>query len=122
MCVIFVEYVLSDHLCYMQHEPTKTPCDKFIFYDFETDFSIGEHIDLLQVCLLILPRWVCFRTGFYGRESGLGTEKRAELSRRAEKRAGGKWAEERQTCFTCSAPNLPVEFSTGGVAKCFPET
>ena len=26
------------------------------------------------------------------------------------------WAEggERQTCFTCSVPNLPVDFSSGG--------
>ena len=28
----------------MHPEPPKTPCDKFIFYDFETDFSTGEHI------------------------------------------------------------------------------
>ena len=28
----------------MQPEPPKTPCDNFIFYDFETDFSTGEHV------------------------------------------------------------------------------
>ena len=28
----------------MHPEPPRTPCDKFIFYDFETDFSTGEHI------------------------------------------------------------------------------
>lgn len=27
-----------------QPEPAKTPNDKLIFYDFETDFSIAEHI------------------------------------------------------------------------------
>ena len=44
VCHICKEYVLSDHLCYMQPELPKTPCDKFIFYDFETDFSTGEHV------------------------------------------------------------------------------
>ena len=38
------EYVLSDHLCYMQTESPKKPSDKLIFYDFETDFSSGEHV------------------------------------------------------------------------------
>ena len=44
VCRICKEYVLSDHLCYMQPETPKTPSDKFIFYDFETDFSTGEHV------------------------------------------------------------------------------
>ena len=43
VCPICEEYVLSDNLCYMQREPPKTPNDKLIFYDFETDFSSGEH-------------------------------------------------------------------------------
>ena len=38
------EYVLSDHLCCMQPEPPKKTNDKLIFYDFETDFSSGEHV------------------------------------------------------------------------------
>ena len=33
-------------------------------------------------------------------------------------RAEGKSGGERQTCFTCSAPNLPVDISTGGGARC----
>ena len=44
VCHICKEYVLSDHLCYMQPEPPKKPNDKLIFYDFETDFSSGEHV------------------------------------------------------------------------------
>ena len=32
-------------------------------------------------------------------------------------RAEGKLGGERQTCFTSSAPNLPVDFSTGGYSK-----
>ena len=44
VCHICKEYVLFDHLCYMQPEPPKKPNDKFIFYDFETDFSSGEHV------------------------------------------------------------------------------
>lgn len=36
--------MLSDHLCYMQTEPPKKPNNKLIFYDFETDFSSGEHV------------------------------------------------------------------------------
>ena len=40
VCHICKEYVLSDHLCHMQPEPPKRPCDKFIFYDFST----GEHV------------------------------------------------------------------------------
>ena len=36
------EYVLSDHLCYMQTEQPKTSNEKLIFYDFETDFSTGN--------------------------------------------------------------------------------
>ena len=39
VCHICKEYVLSDHLCFMQTEPPKKPNDKLIFYDFETDFS-----------------------------------------------------------------------------------
>ena len=44
VCHICKEYVLSDHLCYMQPEPPKKPNDKLIFYDFQTDFSSGQHV------------------------------------------------------------------------------
>jgi ferredoxin len=44
ICHICKEFVLSDHLCYMQTEQPKAPNDKLIFYDFETDFSTGEHV------------------------------------------------------------------------------
>jgi hypothetical protein len=50
VCRICKEFVLSDHLCYMQNEPPKSPNDKLIFYDFETDFSSGEHIVNFAVC------------------------------------------------------------------------
>ena len=36
--------MLSGHLCYMQPEPPKKPNDLLILYDFETDFSSGEHV------------------------------------------------------------------------------
>jgi hypothetical protein len=44
LCHICKEFVLSDHLCYMQSEQPKAPNDRLIFYDFETDFSTGEHV------------------------------------------------------------------------------
>ena len=44
ICQVCKEYVLSDHLCYMQPEPPERPNEQLIFYDFETDFSSGEHI------------------------------------------------------------------------------
>ncbi|XP_028413630.1 uncharacterized protein LOC114536480 [Dendronephthya gigantea] len=44
VCHICNEFVLSDHLCYMQKESPKEPNENLIFYDFETDFSSGEHI------------------------------------------------------------------------------
>ena len=44
VCHICKKYVMSDHLCYMQPEPAKQPNENLIFYDFETDFSTGEHI------------------------------------------------------------------------------
>ena len=44
VCHVCKEYVLSDHLCYMQSEPPKEPNEKLLFYDFETDFSSGEHV------------------------------------------------------------------------------
>ena len=44
VCHICKEYVLSDHLCYMQPEPPKKPNDKLICYDFETDFFPGQHV------------------------------------------------------------------------------
>ena len=50
VCHICKEYVLSDHLCYMQPEPPKKRNDKLIFYDFETDFPSGEHVVNFAVC------------------------------------------------------------------------
>ena len=44
VCHVCKEYVLSDHLCYLQCEPPKEPNEKLLFYDFETDFSSGEHV------------------------------------------------------------------------------
>ena len=44
MYVVCKEYVLSDHLCYMQTELPKKTNNNLIFYDFETDFSSGEHV------------------------------------------------------------------------------
>ena len=44
VCHICKEYVLSDHVFYMQPELPKKPNDKLIFYDFQTDFSLGEHV------------------------------------------------------------------------------
>lgn len=44
VCHICKEYVLSNHLCHMQTESPKKPNEKLIFYDFETDFSSGEHV------------------------------------------------------------------------------
>ena len=44
VCHVCKEHVLSGHLCYMQTEEPKTLNNKLIFYDFETDFSSGEHV------------------------------------------------------------------------------
>jgi hypothetical protein len=44
VCHVCKEFVLSGHLCYMQVESAKEANDKLIFYDFETDFSSGEHV------------------------------------------------------------------------------
>ena len=44
VCNVCKEYVMSGHLCYMQSEPPKEPNEKLLFYDFETDFSSGEHV------------------------------------------------------------------------------
>ena len=35
---------MSGHLCYMQSEAPKEPNEKLLFYDYETDFSTGEHV------------------------------------------------------------------------------
>ena len=43
VCHICKEFVMPGHFCYMQRELPKRPNDKLIFYDFETDFSSGEH-------------------------------------------------------------------------------
>ncbi len=43
-CHICKEFVMSDHLCFMQNEAGKKPNEKLMFYDFETDFSSGEHV------------------------------------------------------------------------------
>ena len=44
VCHVCKEHVLSGHLCYMQPDPPKKPNEQLIFYDFETDFSSGEHV------------------------------------------------------------------------------
>ena len=49
VCRICKEYVLSDHLCYMQPERVKTPNNKIIFYDSETDFCTGVHVIIFIV-------------------------------------------------------------------------
>lgn len=44
-CVSCKKYVqISNHLCYMGKIQAKTPSDKLIFFDLETDQSNGEHI------------------------------------------------------------------------------
>ena len=43
-CHICKKFVTQGHLCYMQREQPKKPNDNLIFYDFETDFSSGEHV------------------------------------------------------------------------------
>ncbi len=44
VCHICKRFVLPNHLCFVQAEPGKTPNDKLMFYDFESDFSSGEHV------------------------------------------------------------------------------
>ncbi|XP_046862275.1 uncharacterized protein LOC124455682 [Xenia sp. Carnegie-2017] len=44
VCHICNKFVLDDHLCFMQTENPKLKNDSLIFYDFETDFSTGEHV------------------------------------------------------------------------------
>ncbi|XP_046856165.1 uncharacterized protein LOC124449275 [Xenia sp. Carnegie-2017] len=44
VCHICNKFVLDDHLCFMQTENPKPKNDSLIFYDFETDFSTGEHV------------------------------------------------------------------------------
>ena len=55
------EYVLSHHLCYMQVEPAKKPNDNLLFYDFETDFSTGEHLVNFAVAQYTDGRQVVFK-------------------------------------------------------------
>lgn len=43
-CIVCKKYVDSSHLCYMNKQNPKTPSDKLIFFDLETDQSNGEHI------------------------------------------------------------------------------
>ena len=67
----------------MQPETPKTPSDKFIFYDFETDFSTGEHVVNFAVAQyadgteFVFKRvrcfkWVLFVSIFNGIQNYLG--------------------------------------------------
>jgi hypothetical protein len=36
--------VAAEHRCHLPAVSPKTPCEKLIFFDFETDQSSGEHV------------------------------------------------------------------------------
>lgn len=44
MCKGCKTYVGADHLCYLPSKPVKTPVDKLMFFDVETDQSSGDHV------------------------------------------------------------------------------
>ena len=61
VCHLCGAYIMPNHLCYMQSEPPKKPNDKLLFYDFETDFSSGEHI-VYAVAQYANGRSLCLET------------------------------------------------------------